>query len=297
MIESISGDRLWQWRQWAHQLASRENISPAEVDWLLRHYCPELDALALRLNTYRGASSLVIQCPLDELTGLWEQRVRDRVPVQHLTRLTPWRDFLLAVSPAVLIPRPETELIIDLAVQATQHHPGLSAGTWVDMGTGSGAIAIGLADVFPNANIHAVDVSADALKIANENAERCRVGDRIQFHHGDWFDPIQHLCSQLDGMVSNPPYIPSSEISRLQPEVSKHEPHLALDGGADGLDAIRHLAKAASRYLKSDGLWLVEIMAGQAEQVVSILNQHPFRDIDVCSDLSGIERFVMAYRR
>ncbi|MEB3213630.1 MAG: peptide chain release factor N(5)-glutamine methyltransferase [Leptolyngbyaceae bacterium] len=295
-METISGDRLWQWRKWAGQLASAENIPSTEIDWVLRHYIPELDALALRLETYRGASSLQSHCSLDELTRLWERRVGDRTPVQHLTGMTPWRNFSLHVSPAVLIPRPETELIIDIAVEATRHHPELRTGIWVDMGTGSGAIALGLADVFPDATIHAVDASTDALAIARKNADACGMGDRIQFHHGNWFEPIHHLQGQLSGMVSNPPYIPSQEVQRLQPEVARHEPHLALDGGTDGLDSIRYLAKVAPRYLKPGGLWLIEMMAGQAESVISILKEHPFREACVHPDLSGIHRFGMAYR-
>jgi release factor glutamine methyltransferase len=295
-METISGDRLWQWRQWAVQLASRNNISASEVDWLLRHYVQELDALALRLETYRGASSLQSQCSLDALTQLWERRVSDRTPVQHLTGMTPWRRFLLHVSPAVLIPRPETELLIDLAIDATRHHPELNSGDWVDMGTGSGAIALGLADVLPAAAIHAVDLSAAALAIARKNAEQYGMGDRIQFYQGSWFETIPHLQGRLSGMVSNPPYIPSHEITELQPEVMRHEPHLALDGGFDGLESVRRLADAAPRYLKPGGLWLVEIMAGQAKTVASMLQHGSFDDIQVHRDIEGIERFVMAYR-
>ncbi|MEM7771362.1 MAG: peptide chain release factor N(5)-glutamine methyltransferase [Cyanobacteria bacterium P01_A01_bin.37] len=295
-METVSGDRLWQWHQWACETASSENIPSSEIDWLLLHYVPTLDTLALRLKTYRGALSLDIRCSLDQLTQLWEQRLRDRTPIQHLTGMTPWRHFSLYVSPAVLIPRPETELLIDLAIESTEHDPALRNGIWIDMGTGSGAIALGLADAFPNATVHAVDTSADALAIARKNADRYGMGDRIQFHHGSWFDPIQQLQGQLSGLVSNPPYIPSGQIKSLQPEVSRHEPHLALNGGTDGLDAIRHLAQTAPFYLKSGGRWMVEMMAGQDEDVVSILNQHPFQNIRIHPDLAGIRRFAIAHR-
>lgn len=294
-MSRVSGDRLYQWRQWARHCAEQHDISPTEVDWLLHHYAPSLDALALRLDSYRSSSAVDIRCSLEHLTQLWEQRVGDRIPVQHLTGVTPWRNFSLQVSPAVLIPRPETELMIDLALQRTDHHPNLRTGHWVDLGTGSGAIALGLADAFPNAIIHAADVSADALAMAQRNAEWAGLGDRIQFHQGHWFAPLQHLRGTLSAMVSNPPYIPSQDIPHLQPEVARHEPHLALDGGPDGLDAIRHLAAAGKQSLKPGGFWIVEMMAGQAAAVTEILHQNAYQDICIHNDLAGLERFASAY--
>lgn len=292
----VSGDRIWQWRQWASDLALRKDVPLREVDWLLQYYIPELDALALRLNTYRSARLFETRCSLDALTEQWEKRVQKRVPVQHITGITPWRKFSLHVSPAVLIPRPETELLIDLAMQATQNDPTLRTGQWVDMGTGSGAIALGIADAFPEAIVHAVDYSPDALAIARKNAEALGMGHRIHFHQGSWFEPIQHLQGGLSGMISNPPYIPTAQVPDLQPEVANHEPHLALNGGSDGLDAIRHLAREAPAYLKFNGLWLVEMMAGQAEMVTNLLSDDAFHDVSIHPDLASIERFAIAYR-
>ncbi len=291
----VSGDRLYQWRQWAQHHAIQYGIAQSEVDWLLQHYAPALDALALRLDSYRSSPSVDLLCSLEHLAQLWKRRVSDRIPVQHLTGTTPWRNFSLDVSPAVLIPRPETELVIDLAIHRTALYPDLRTGHWVDMGTGSGAIALGLADAFPSAIIHAIDVSADALAIARKNAAAAGLGDRIQFHQGNWFTPIQNLQGLLSGIVSNPPYIPSHEIPHLQPEVAYHEPHLALDGGADGLHAIRQLATDGKRYLKLGGFWLVEMMAGQANSVGDMLNRSAYQDICIHRDLSGTKRFVSAY--
>ncbi len=296
-MAEISGDRLWQWRQWARQRASCDGVPLGDVDWLLQYYVPSLDALALRLETYRTIPSLTISCSLDDLTQKWEQRLGDRIPVQHLTGMAPWRNFWLHVSPAVLIPRPETELLIDLAIQCTEPNPALRRGHWIDMGTGSGAIALGLADAFPLATVHAVDDSADALAIARNNAASLGMGDRIQFHRGSWFDPIQHLQNNISGIVSNPPYIPSNDIQHLQPEVANHEPRLALDGGQDGLSALRHLAQGSPQYLKPGGILLMEMMAGQAESVLAMLSKHPFENAGIHADLAGIDRFAIAYRR
>ena len=198
----------------------------------------------------------------------------------------------------MLIPRPETELLIDLAVEAVKSSCVNPKSDWVDLGTGSGAIAIGLACALTNARVYAVDCSSEALAVARLNAENLGFGSRINFYQGLWWEPLAFLKSQVSGMVSNPPYIPSSTVLTLQPEVFKHEPHLALDGGFDGLECIRHLVETAPDYLESGGVWLVEMMAGQAEAVADMLESHgSYGKVQIFSDLAGIDRFALAYRR
>ncbi len=295
--QQIAGKALWQWRQQAQKQAEAEHIPSAEVDWLLQGLC-QVDRLALRLGTLAEQLAIPSTVDLAKLQSLWQKRVGDRVPVQHLVGATPWRNFTLAVSPAVLIPRPETELLIDLAVERIAAHPqgqALAQGIWVDVGTGSGAIALGLATAFPNARIIATDVSAAALAIAQQNAQTNGLGDRIEFRQGAWFEPLQDLAGQLAGMVSNPPYIPTEIVPTLQPEVARHEPHLALDGGDDGLDAVRHLVTAAPQFLRDGGLWMVEHMAGQSEAVAQLLQAtKTYGAITTHADLAGIDRFVTA---
>jgi release factor glutamine methyltransferase len=296
MPSSVSGLELWQWRSLAKQQAIDAHVSPTEVDWLLQEIAG-LDRLSLRLESFKNKAELPLKLPLTELTQLWQQRLEVRLPVQYIVGSTTWRQFSLVVSPAVLIPRPETEELIDWAIATVQAHPALGQGTWVDLGTGSGAIALALADAFPQASIHAVDVSEQALAIAQQNAQRLGLGDHIQFHQGKWFEPIASLQHKLSGMVSNPPYIPRAIIPTLQPEVAQHEPHLALDGGEDGLDCIRHLVKVAPDYLQSGGAWLIEMMAGQAESVARLLEeQGSYRAIEIHVDLNGVERFASAFR-
>jgi release factor glutamine methyltransferase len=238
--------------------------------------------------------------PLVQLEALWAKRVGDRVPIQHLVGRTPWRTFSLRVSPAVLIPRPETELIIDIAttcVAQSRDADALRRGMWVDLGTGSGAIALGLAAAFPEATILAVDVSAAALAIAQQNAEENGLGDRIQLLQGSWFEPLGPWQGRLAGMVSNPPYIPRAIVPTLDPEVAQHEPQLALDGGDDGLDAVRELIQVAPDYLPAGGFWLVELMAGQAPAVMDLLAEtQQFQEIRVWPDLTQRDRFVSAWR-
>lgn len=293
----ISGSRLWQWRQTARAEAIAAEISPAEVDWLLQAIS-DVDRLSLQLGTLQNQPEVLLALPLDELQQRWQQRLHQKIPVQYLVGKTPWRSFELLVSPAVLIPRPETECLIDYVQTAITAHPELKTGHWADLGTGSGAIAIGLADLLPDATIHAVDVSPAALAIARENASRLGVADRIQFHQGAWFEPLAPWRGQFAGILSNPPYIPSQEVLALQPEVKAHEPHLALDGGADGLDCIRHLVEQAPRYLQAGGVWMIEMMAGQADTVQQLLKtQGEYEQVHAAKDLEGIDRFAIAYRR
>ena len=294
MTCEISGLNLWQWRQEAQASAIDAAILPSEVDWLLQELAG-LDRLSLRLESFKYQSRIKLKIPFLELKQRWQQRIDQRVPIQYLAGSTPWRTFTLSVSPAVLIPRPETEELIDLAIAATILNPALKTGDWADLGTGSGAISMGLADVFPNAIIHAVDCSSEALAIAQQNAQNLGFGDRVQFYQGTWLEPLESLKGKLSGLVSNPPYIPSQMVRELQPEVTNHEPHLALNGGSDGLDCIRHLVTMAPNYLRIGGVWMVEMMAGQADAVTRLLtDQGSYGKIQIHRDLAGVERFATA---
>ncbi len=269
-----------------------------------------LDRLSLKLQTYRQHPEIRLTHSLAELSQLWRDRWHKRIPLQYLLGVAPWRNFLLKVSPAVLIPRPETEEMIDLAQQAVDQDLLAHPQHWADLGTGSGAIALGLATVFPTITVHAVDCSLEALAIAQANIQQYGFGDqldkqeaeqmqskRIYLYQGQWFSPLSALKGKLAGVVANPPYIPTSIIPQLQPEVAVHEPHLALDGGSDGLDCIREIIATAPDYLQTNGLLLLEMMIDQTGAVAELLKQQPrYRDIQVHTDLSGIERFVLAYR-
>ena len=292
-MNSISGKDLHGWYQRAKQAAIASKLDHKEVDWLLQTVT-ELKSLDLRLGRFSDLPQIKSNKSLGELDLLWQQRLQKRLPMQYLVETVFWRRFQLKVTPAVLIPRPETELIIDIAVE----HSLISEANqqWVDLGTGSGAIALGLADVFPTATIHAVDLSVEALKIAQENAANLQLTN-IRFYQGSWWSPLNSLQGKIAGMISNPPYIPSRQVDQLQPEVANHEPRMALDGGDDGLDDIRYLIKTAPNYLVSEGLWLIELMKGQADTVVELLRQQgEYYDIKIFPDLDGVERFVLAYR-
>ncbi|NET00558.1 MAG: peptide chain release factor N(5)-glutamine methyltransferase [Sphaerospermopsis sp. SIO1G2] len=291
----VSGMELWQWRNVAIQSAIAHSISPIEVDWLLQAIT-DLDKLTLRLESFKTWTRIEMCFSLAELNQLWEKRLNHRVPIQYLVGVTPWRKFQISVSDAVLIPRPETEVLVDLAVTAAQGS-GLQSGHWGDLGTGSGAIALGLAEVLTNVTIHAVDVSPAALAVAQTNANNLGFVNRIKFYQGSWWQPLEPLKGKFVGMVSNPPYIPSETVLTLQPEVVNHEPHLALDGGGDGLDCIRHLITVSPEYLQSGGVWLIEMMDGQADTVKQLLAENGnYCNINIYKDLAGIERFAVAFK-
>jgi release factor glutamine methyltransferase len=311
MKTSIEGESLWQWYLWASEkismamlpLAEQANLRN-ELIWVLTTVS-SVDRLALRLETYRSCLDITLTQSLTDLSDLWQKRIDERVPLQYLLGQATWRDFTVSVAPGVLIPRPETELIIDLVREATPV-PWEAPQRWADLGTGSGAIALGLARLFPKATIYAVDLSPAALQIAAQNARSLGVISQIHFSEGKWLAPLakfrQSLASvtaeQLHGIVSNPPYIPSALVPTLQPEVCHHEPWLALDGGDDGLDAIRDIAQAAPDYLMPNGVLIMEMMIGQAATAYEILDsQNAYQEIQIHPDLAGIERFIQARRR
>lgn len=292
----IAGSDLQQWRLQAIHAAQSASIPVWEVDWLLRELT-DLETLSLRLETFGQRAAIPMRCSRADLDRLWCQRLTQRLPLQQLTGSVQWRQMMLRVSRAVLIPRPETELIVELAMAATESQ-AIRQGAWADLGTGSGAIALGLAQELPQIQLHAVDCSAAALGIARQNAQQLALADRIQFYQGSWFEPLQPLAGQLAAMIANPPYIPSGMIPTLQPEVALHEPMLALDGGSDGLDSIRQLVITAPQYLQPGGLWLVEVMAGQAQRVGQLLEAtHHYDRIQIHRDFAGIDRFVQAFHR
>ena len=292
---------FWEWYDRQLVAAKQYDVSVYELDWLILRIA-NLDKLDLRLRSPNISQKITSEI-LINLDDLWQKRISDRIPVQYLTGSVTWRDLELKVTPAVLIPRPETELIIDIIAENCQY-PIYQQGIWVDLGTGSGAIAIALAKHFleTKTQVYAIDYSEAALEIAKLNAlnNGQNTYQQIHFYHGSWFEPLAklNLENKLTGLVSNPPYIPSIEVLNLQPEVTNHEPYLALDGGNDGLDAIHELVNTAPTYLISGGFWIVEMMTGQAEKVRSLLIANGnYTNIHLHQDYAGIERFISAQRQ
>jgi release factor glutamine methyltransferase len=209
-------------------------------------------------------------------------------PVAHLTGTREFWSRPFGVSQDVLIPRPETELVVEraLALVPTRERP-LRV---LDLGTGSGAIAVALAAELPAADVVAVDASDAALAIAERNVATAELAGRVTLLLGDWTTALP-ADARFDLVVSNPPYIPSDDIAALAPEV-RREPRLALDGGADGLAAYRRIIPEAARVLVPGGALVLEVGAGQAPAVAELLAAHAFTSVARHADLAGIERVV-----
>ena len=218
--------------------------------------------------------------------GLVERRLAGE-PIQHITGEVEFYGLPLRVTRDVLIPRPETEHLVETAIQIVQ---GSEAARIVDVGTGSGAIAIALGKALPSAQVTAIDLSEAALAIARENAERN--GVKVRFLQGDLLEPVAHEAFSL--IVSNPPYVPESERPTLSVEVRDYEPAMALFAGPDGLDIYRRFISQAFSSLYAYGHILIEIGYGQAEAVRALLEESGFFNVRFVPDLQGIPRVVDA---
>ena len=204
----------------------------------------------------------------------------------------------LLVDPRVMIPRPETERLVELLVEALRNHP---APFVADIGTGSGAIAIAVARSLPRARVLATDLSTGALEVAQVNAARAGVADRIRWAEGPGLEPLSRaeLEGRVDAVASNPPYIPTEEIATLPREVRDGEPAIALDGGPDGLSVHRPIIRWAGRYLVPGGLLALEVAAvwRQAQTVARLVDATGmFTPVRIVRDDAGAERVVMAER-
>ena len=223
---------------------------------------------------------------------LLERRSR-RVPLAYLTGEREFWSLRLAVDARVLVPRPETETLVEAALARLG-----PAARVADVGTGSGAVAIALAVERPGAAVWAVDRCAAALAAAGANAASHGVAARIVFLEGDLASPLEPLGASLDAVVANLPYIPSGEIALLQPEVRDHEPRIALDGGPDGLTLISRLVAQTPRVVQGGGWLLLEVGAGQAPAVSALVRATAgFASVETLSDLAGIGRVVAARLR
>jgi len=267
-----------------------------------------------RMKLYLNFDRVLVPTEIDSLRELIKRRGQ-REPLQHIVGSTSFCGHEIIVSRAALIPRPETELLAELGWKflVTRHS---SLVTALDFGTGTGCIAIALAAKCPNAKITALDVSAEALALAKQNAAQNQVAERIEFLHGDGFAAFQsegrvpRVPNQNDGdevgdsqrsslrefdlLISNPPYIASAEIETLDPEVKDFDPRGALDGGADGLDFYRRLAAEAKPFLKPDGKIMLEFGDGQADAIKLIFENEKWIVEAVQDDYSQRARIITA---
>lgn len=250
-----------------------------------------------RLQLYLQFERVLGDAERDALRELVRRR-GNREPLQHLTGTAAFCGLEFTVNRDVLIPRPETELLAERAWKFLQSRAGDAspdpAPAALDFGTGCGCLAITLAVKCPTAHIAALELSPPALAVAQANAARHAVADRIRFHAGDGFAAL-HPALRFDLIVANPPYIPTADIDALEPEVRDHDPRLALDGGRDGLDLFRHLQAEARGFLRPGGCLIAEFGDGQATAIGELFGTGGWSVGEIATDDTGRARILIAH--
>ena len=273
--------------QWTTEYFKRHDISTARLDaeLLLSHI----------LGTSRLQLYLQFEMPVfPEHLAAFRKLIKKRAahaPVSYLTNRKEFFSLDFYVDSRVLIPRPETEVLVESVLQAEAAPCRL-----IDIGTGSGAIAISLAVNRPEWNLFATDISEDALNVAQQNAVAHKCADQLTFLLGNLFEPLEALPNpQYDWIVSNPPYVSTVEYPSLPPDVREHEPETALLGGANGLDIVVGILDTAPRFLKPGGRVGLEVGHNHSHDVQDIVQSDAaYSDCQVIKDYSGVERVVIA---
>ncbi|HSU54361.1 MAG TPA: peptide chain release factor N(5)-glutamine methyltransferase [Candidatus Dormibacteraeota bacterium] len=279
-------------------LAKHGVESPRLHSELLLAHVLKLQRMQLYLNFERAIS----ETETDTLRGLVKRRSQ-REPLQHIIGSTSFCGLEIAVNRTVLIPRPETEVLAEHGWKFL-NGTNKSQPTALDLGTGSGCIAIALANNSPQARVYALDTSIDSLSTAKQNAERNHVADRIEFIQSDLFGPSprpdaprlsRSTIPRVDLIISNPPYIPTAEIETLAPEVRDFDPRQALDGGPDGLDFYRRIAGEAHSHLEPGGKLMLELGDGQSESLQKLFAEQKWIVEGIVEDYTGRQRILIAH--
>ena len=288
-----TGAELLRWRRGL--LAQGGNA--ADLDWLLEMQAGLIwqELQRLQLSPER---TVTLTASLQELEAIWEQHRTTQQPLQYLVGRCPWRDLELQVAAGVLIPRQETELLVDLALSLFTDSDGSKGWPllWADLGTGSGCLAVALARAWPESRGFAIDISHDALIQAGANLGNHGLQEQVLPLQGSWWEPLRPHWGQLNLVLSNPPYIPTAVWKELEPVVREHEPKLALDGGNDGLEAIRAIAINAAEALAPEGWLVLEHHHDHSPAVLQLLRDSGLGRVHAYQDLEGNARFAAARR-
>jgi release factor glutamine methyltransferase len=286
---SLVGSELMAWRREQLRFGGRS----ADFDWLLdlAGGVSWQELQALRLQPQR---TVQLAQPPERLAGLWQRHLHGHEPLQYLVGRCPWRDLELQVGPGVLIPRQETECLIELALTLVPSLP--QDQLWADLGTGSGCLALALALAWPDSQGLAVDLGEPALAMAAANLQSAGMAGRVALLRGSWWEPLRPWWGRLALVVANPPYIPTAVWAGLEPVVRCHEPVLALDGGPDGLDSIRRILTDAHQALAPGGVLLLEHHHDQSPHVLALMEAAGLQQRKAHPDLEGRLRFASACR-
>jgi release factor glutamine methyltransferase len=285
-----AADSVWSVRRvlaWAAEDLRRRGNDTARLDAeLLLSRVLGLDRIGLIMHSERPLQPV----ELDRFRELFKRR-RAGEPVAYLLGEREFYGHALRVDARALIPRPDTERLVEVALERTRARS--MCGTALDLCTGSGCVAIAFARARPTWSVTASDISADALAVARHNASRTGAIRNLELLEGPLFEPV--AGRRFDLVTANPPYIPSGEIPELPVDVRGFEPLLALDGGADGLDLVRQISARATAHLSAGGLLALEIGADQGAAAAAILEQQGFSAVEVALDLGGRTRVVSGY--
>ena len=259
---------------------------------------PRLDADTLiahslgmkRLELYLDMDRPLTEAQLAELRPLVKRRAA-REPLQYILETVDFSGMLLKVDRRALIPRHETEELVEHIGEMLNDAPA----TILDLGTGSGALALALARKYPEAAVTAVDASGEALALAQENAAALELSERVRFYEGSWFEPLP-ADARFDLIVANAPYLTTAEMATAEPEVMKYEPKMALVSGTEGLDDLRVILRAAGHHLNPSGLLALETGIDQSEQLKEMASQFGLKG-ESHQDLSGRPRFLFVTNR
>ena len=245
----------------------------------------------LNLLNINPEGNLYLEKDLDSLELIWEDHLLNSSPIQYHCGITFWRNLKLKVTDKVLIPRPETELIVDIVFNIFGRQS--QKLFFAELGTGSGAISIALALAYPLWDGIASDIDQDALEIATKNYINSSKQSNLKFYCGHWWTPFESFKGKIDLAISNPPYIPNDTYEQLPKEVKNFEPKIALLGGEDGLKHIREIIQKAPLFLREKGWLILENHFDQSEKVKNLLIKNKFKSVEIVNDLSGVGRFTI----
>ena len=262
------------------------------------------ESLSLLLEAKGGISSrelnflnlnpkkkLFLNEELSLIESVWDKHLLSLTPIQYLCGFTFWRDLKLEVTEKVLIPRPETEILVDIVLKI--FNKNFKKLFFAELGTGSGAVSISLSLVNSSWNGIATDIDQNALDIAEKNFMSSSNKSNLKFCCGNWWTPLEKYKGEFDFVISNPPYIPKEIYKKLPIEVKNFEPEIALVGGEDGLRHIKQIIKFAPQFLKEKGWLILENHFDQGVKVRQLFLENKFKFVEVINDYSGIGRFTI----
>jgi release factor glutamine methyltransferase len=297
MTYAQDGNSIRNSLKWAIEILKKSEIEFPEInaDTLLAYVLS-----CNRTSLYTNPDEVIDNADLCKYNELIYKRA-SHVPLQYITQRVEFMSLDFVVDERVLIPRPETEILVETVLSKTQGKEFSDKSIIImEIGTGSGNIAVSLAKNLSNVEIYTNDISHDALSLAKENIKRHDVADKVSLLHGDFFEAFNRSVERkhIDFIVSNPPYISESEWNELEPEVKEHEPRQALVGGEDGFYFYRKIIRDAADWLRPGGYLIIEIGETQASTIIKLMqNESNYCEIEPIKDLQGKERIISAMRK